>query len=71
MVLISHIVADIRGHERKFKFCFLSVDDFNKRFKIILIFSESQFVTSVERNSERLEAMKFVRKYYDNTEKRM
>lgn len=59
------IVVDIGGHAKKFKFYFffLAVDDFNKRFKIALTFLESQFVTIVERNIEKLNTIKSVKKY--------
>lgn len=57
MVLISDsycsVGVDIGGHARKFKFYFfLPADDFNKRFKIALTFSENHFVTILERNLE-------------------
>lgn len=42
---------------------FWSVDDFNKMFKIALTFLESQFVTIVERNIEKLNTIKSVKKY--------
>lgn len=40
-----------------------TLDDFNKMFKIALTFLESQFVTIVERNIEKLNTIKSVKKY--------